>query len=416
MNTSNTISLERARRLALRSQGFANAPAAKLAETGSASASNAAQAKPRALRQCIDTMAALQIDAINTVIRSHYMPLFSRLGHYRRSDLDAQVFAQRSSVRQPRRYFEYWGHECSLLPMALQPLLRWRMEDAANGVGIYKQLSQLARQQPQYVREVRAEIADRGALTCRELDGGARGKGMWEWSVGKQALEYLFASGECSCAGRQSFQRRYDLTERVMPGEILDQPSPPRIEAQATLLEIAAGALGIGTESDLRDYFRLSASDCKAAMALLLESERLQQWQVESWQQPAYTLPDVSWPRTQTGSTLLTPFDPLVWNRDRARRLFGFDYRIEIYVPAHKREYGYYVMPFLDRNRISARVDLQAQRHRGQSTLNVLGIWYEKHADGDTAVRLRQALASLAEWLELERVSYADNTTTMAPA
>ena len=392
-NLIESLSLAQARKLAIRAQRFA--PLQKRFDAGS-------KTTWRSVRPVLDGMQALQIDAINTVIRSHYMPLFSRLGAYDRSLLDRQLFDEKSQRPGKRNYFEYWGHECSVMPLELYPLFDWRRDDARRGIGVYKQAYESAKERSGLVGKILSRVSNHGPLTCSELEPDKRGPGMWEWSQTKQALEYLFWTGDLASAGRRRFQRIYGAADSVIPTHLLGQ-TRHRLDDQMTLLELSAGALGVATESDLRDYFRLKANDGKLALTALVEDQRLLPVKVEGWQQQGYTLPNPSIPRKIDTATLLTPFDPIVWHRDRALRLYDFHYRIEIYVPQAKRQYGYWVMPFLYKDSLPARVDLKACRET--SSLLVKGAWLEPAADqSEVAPALANALRDLAQWLDLEHI------------
>lgn len=362
------------------------------------------------MRATLETMGALQIDAINTVIRSHYMPLFSRLGHYDRSDLDRLALDLNPARRRSPTSFEYWGHECSILPIETYPLFRWRMQDALEGRGLYRSLHRFAEQQPDAVARVLAQITEHGGSTTREFGGGRNGPGMWEWSDAKLALEYLFATGRLACAGRRQFQRVYELPERVIPGEYLDQ-RVERSDAMQALVLRAVRALGVATESDIRDYYRLPVADIHSALETLARGFRVQPVRVEGWSKLGWISDGATIPRQVADlSTFLSPFDPLVWCRDRAARLFGFHYRIEIYVPREKRQYGYYVMPFLSRDRLLGRADLQADRDCG--VLNVKGLWWEQGIDQRQAEsELDASLERLALWLGLDDVNRLTGST-----
>lgn len=386
------LSLAQARRIALAAQGFGR----RLAN-GQVDGERAGW---RRMRGAIEQMGLLQIDSVNVLARSHYLPVFSRVGAYDQARLDLKTFHPRR-----RALFEYWAHEASLLPMATQPLLRWRMERAAKGQGIYKGYVTFARERKAYIREVLAEIADRGALAARELsDPGTRSKAMWARNKGKTALEFLFWSGRVTAATRRNFERVYDLTERVIPADILALPTPAEEDAQRELLRIAARAHGVATESDLRDYFRLPTTACKRHLEELVEAGDLLPAQVEGWRQTAYLAPDAKLPRWVRGAALLSPFDPLIWERARTERLFGFRYRIEIYTPAPKRKHGYYVLPFLLDERLVARVDLKADR--ATATLRAKAIHGEPEIDEDeVAAALAPELRRMADWLGLDRVS-----------
>lgn len=393
------LTTRQARMLAIRAQGFHQLDSPD-------STNNASVVGWRQMKVSLLTMGALQIDAINTVIRSHYTPLYSRLGPYDRATLDKHLFTPRKKPGQSH-FFEYWGHECSVLPLELYPLFRWRMEDAKKGVGIYKQLHQIVREKPAFIASVKEQL-HRSPMSCRELGSDRRGPGMWEWSESKQALEYLFSTGEVASAGRRGFERVYCLAHHVVPEALLQHPERTRLEAQSDLMEFAANAMGVATEADLRDYFRLSAVDGKAALAQLLTQGKLLEASIEGWSKPAYIPPETSIPRQARVSTLLTPFDPLVWHRDRAKRLFDFDYKIEIYVPQEKRRYGYWVMPFLHNGDIVARVDLKADRDA--DCLIVKGAWTEpSHVSTEIAAPLCHELNRLADWLGMSTCRIGKN-------
>lgn len=381
-----TLSLAEARRIALAAQGFADRRPATRGDR-------------RHIGRVLDRVALLQIDSVNVLVRSHYLPLFSRLGAYPTELLDRLAYG-----RKPRALFEYWGHEASLLPVALQPLFRWRMARAAQGDRIYKGIARFGDENRAYIGRVLAEVRDRGALAVSDLSEGARNQGSWwGWGEGKTALEWLFYAGKVTTATRRGFERVYDLPERVLPAEILAEPAPRADEAQRRLTEIAARAHGIATEPDLRDYFRLSPEDGKARVAELVEAGRLKPVHVEGWKEPAYLHVDAAIPRRLSAQALLSPFDPVVWRRPRAERLFDFHYRIGLYTPKEKRTHGYYVLPFLLGNRLVARVDLKADRQGRR--LQVLGAYPENHAKvADMAEPLRQELGRMAAWLGLDGV------------
>lgn len=380
-----SLSLRQARRIALAAQGFGKR---------SATAPNW-----RRMGAMLETMGLLQIDSVCVLMRSHYLPLFSRLGAYPVDTLDRKTFHPRH-----RSCFEYWAHEASLLPMDTQPLLRWRMERASRGEGIWGNIANFGRDRADYVAEVLTAVADQGPTCVRDLpDPGPRGKGMWNRSNGKTALEYLFWTGRVSAATRRGFERVYDLTERVLPAEIIDTPTPAEDDAQRALLRIAARAHGVATEPDLRDYFRLPTEDSKARVRELVEAGELLPVQVEGWTQPAYLDPAAYLPRWVRGSALLSPFDPLIWERSRTERLFDFYYRLEIYTPAEKRTFGYYVLPFLLDGALVARVDLKADRATGR--LLVQSAHGEPDIDrGRVVEALAEELQRLATWQGLERV------------
>jgi uncharacterized protein YcaQ len=347
-------------------------------------------------------MALLQIDSVNVLVRSHYLPLFSRLGTYPMDVVDRLAYG-----RKPRALFEYWGHMASLLPVQLHPLLRWRMEWAARGDRIYKGLRNFANERRVYIDRVLAEVRDRGPLAVSDLSEGAKNPGAWwGWGDGKIALEWLFYAGKVTTATRRGFERIYDLPERVLPAEILSLPTPAEPDAQRELMEIGARAHGIGTAFDLRDYFRLPPEESKARLRELVEAGRIRRVTVEGWKEQAYLHVDAAIPRRLTTQALLSPFDPVVWMRERGERLFDFHYRIGLYTPKDKRTHGYYVLPFLLGNRLVARVDLKADRQNER--LQVLGAHTEGHAKiGDIAEPLKEELARMAAWLGLDRVQVA---------
>lgn len=394
------LSAGEARRLALAAQGFGRPrPSGRV--------------DARHLRRAIDDVGLLQLDSVNVFCRSHYMPVFSRLGPYPRESLDrlAWHFNGGGKTRRAgsRDLIEYWGHEASLLPIDLQPLLRWRMARA--DALAWKGVARVAAEQPELLEFVLGVVRERGPIRASDLAAKERRREpgeMWNWSEEKTALEYLFFAGRLCAARRVNFERLYDLPERVLPRPVLEAPTPSQEEAQRQLTLIAAKRLGVATEADLGDYFRLPRAESKARVAELLEGGGLLPVRVEGWRQPAYlsTERPMGPRRTAAARALLTPFDSLVWARDRTERLFGFRYRIEIYVPAPKRVYGYYVLPFLLGDRLVARVDLKSDRQAG--VLRVRSAFAEPHANtAHVAAELADELRLLSDWLELGRVSVA---------
>lgn len=350
----------------------------------------------------MDRLALYQIDSVNVLVRAHYLPLFSRLGAYPRTLLDDAAWGRTSK----RRLFEYWAHEASLVPFELQPLLRWRMARAESGRGMWSNLKIFSGERRAEAADMLKRIADEGPLAASDIaETGGLG-GWWGWSDTKRTLEYLFWAGKITTAARRSsFERVYDLTERVLPRAIRDLPTPSEADAQCALIERSAGAFGIATAADLRDYFRLKPDDAYPRIAELIEAGILRQVAVPGWRQPAYLHADARSPRSIRGQALLAPFDPLIWERARTERLFGMRYRIEIYVPAETRVHGYYVLPFLLDGAIVARVDLKADRATGM--LIVQSAHSEADAPPDTAERLQAELALMARWLELDGVKIA---------
>jgi uncharacterized protein YcaQ len=383
------ISTSAARRIALAAQGFAS--------TRPDGATNLGH-----VRRAIDRLGLLQIDSVNVLTRAHYLPLFSRLGNYDSTHLDGLAWGRRSK----RGLFEFWAHEASLLPLAAHPLFRWKMERARDATGGKGKLNLFARQKAAFIGEVRRQLHDRGPLAASDLENGTRKKGpWWGWSDAKYAMEWLFFAGEVTTATRRgAFERVYDLTERVLPAHVLALPTPSPEEAQRELLRFSARALGVATEFDLRDYFRLGVADTKARLAELVEAGELLAVSVEGWKNPAYLDPKAHWPRKVETRALLAPFDPLIWERERTERLFDFHYRIEIYTPVAKRKHGYYVLPLLLNETLVARVDLKADR--ATSRLLVHAAHLEPGAEVKAvADPLREELRLMADWLGLETVA-----------
>jgi uncharacterized protein YcaQ len=378
------ISAPEARRIALAAQGFSDSRPAGAIDR-------------RHLRRVLARTAVLQIDSVNVLARAHYLPLFSRLGPYPRTLLDQAAWGK------DKLLFEYWAHEASLLPVAMQPLLRWRMTRAERGEGVWGQVRPFARERRPEAEALVARIAAEGPLTASDLKSARGEGGWWGWSDAKSALEWLFWSGRITTARRRaSFERVYDLTERVLPSTVLDAPTPAEPDAHRELLRTAARALGVGTASDIRDYFRLSPSEAEPRLAELVEAGDIVPVRVEGWGRLAFLHHDASRPRRVRTRALLAPFDPLIWERSRTERLFQTRYRIEIYTPAHKRVHGYYVLPFLLNDSLAARVDLKADR--AGRRLRVQGAFAEPGAPADMAEQLADELRAMAAWLELEDI------------
>ncbi len=338
----------------------------------------------------------LQIDSVNVLQRAHYMPLFSRMGPYDTSMLT------RASEQRPRRLVEYWAHVAAYMPVELWPFMGSRMERFRERGHEWTQEKASTR----LVDSLLAEIRDEGAQTSRDLDDGLPRQKLdwgWNWSETKRALEYLFISGQLTVAGRNAaFERMYDLPERVIPQAILDQPTPTDHEASTELVRRAAVSHGVGTEQCLRDYYRMSVASTRAAIRSLVDSGELLPARIEGWARPAYLHRDAELPRKVNARALLSPFDPLVWERERTEQIFGFRYRIEIYVPEPRREFGYYVLPFLLGDRIVGRVDLKADRRAG--VLVVQAAYAEPCAPPETASELAAELRDLAGWLGLDDI------------
>lgn len=358
----------------------------------------------RQVNATIGRIGLIQIDSVNVLARAHLLPLYSRLGPYDPALLD------RASGRRPRRLVEYWAHEASLIPPETHRLLRWRMERAH--LDAWRTV-RAAADQPEMLADILAEVERSGPATAGEI--GARidpdhvpGEKQWGWNWPpvKSGLEYLFWSGRITSAGRTAqFERLYDLPGRVIPPAVHESPAPAREEAIAGLVEIAARAHGVGTIRCLRDYFRLPARETRQAVEALAGRGRLVPAEVEGLSGPAWVHAEARRPRRVEGRALLAPFDPLVFERGRLEELFGFRYRIEIYVPKAKRRHGYYVLPFLLNEAIVARVDLKADREG--STLMVQAAWGEPGAPPETAAELAAELELMAGWLGLGGIAVA---------
>jgi uncharacterized protein YcaQ len=377
------LGADRARRIALAAQGL-DGPRPAGPVTG------------HAVRRLFDRVGLVQIDSVNVLARAHYLPLFSRSGPYDPALLD------RAAHYAPRRLFEYWGHEASLIPVGLQPALRWRMERAADDA--WGGMRRIQRDRPDLVADVLEEVRRNGPVAASEVLEHERPKRTgpwWDWSDVKRAFEWLFWSGQITSARRRGFERLYDLPERVLPADVIAAPTPSVEDAHRELLRVSARAMGVATETDLRDYFRLPV-EAKARIPELVEAGELWPVEVEGWRAPGYLDPAARMPRRVSARALVGPFDSLIWERPRVERVFGFRYRIEIYVPAPKRVHGYYVLAFLLGDRLVARVDLKADRQA--SALRVQAAFAEEHAPPETAEELRAELETMAAFLGLERI------------
>ncbi|RWN00524.1 MAG: winged helix-turn-helix domain-containing protein [Mesorhizobium sp.] len=377
------ISLAAARRIALGAQGFTDARPAGTPDR-------------RHLARVLSRTGLLQIDSVSAVVRAHYMPLYSRLGPYPLALLD------NAAVTRKRTVFEYWAHEASFLPVETYPLMRWRMQRAEKGEEMYLGLAKWGRERKAMIEEIYGQVAERGPIAASDIEGHKGNGGWWGWSEAKHAFEWLFWAGRITTAYRRGFERYYDLPERVLPQAILDLPVPSVEDAHRELLRISARAHGIATYGDLRDYFRLAPGDTRARIEELVEMGELLPVKVEGWDKPAYLHKDARFPRRIEARALLAPFDPVVFERTRTEKLFGFRYRIEIYTPAEKRQYGYYVLPFLLGDRIVARVDLRADRPAG--VLRVHAAFGEAGAPAETAAQLFDELKQMQAWLGLETI------------
>jgi uncharacterized protein YcaQ len=388
-----------ARRIALAAQGFGEPR-----PTG--------RVDPRHIRRVLDRVAVLQIDSVNVFSRSHYLPVLARLGPYPREALDRMT----GYTARPRavELFEYWAHAASLIPVSFHPLLRWRMRRAH--LEHWPGVRRIAKENPGLVDDVLQLVAEQGPIVAGDTGiprPAPRPGHMWNWHNGKIALEYLFYEGRVTTAKRVNFERYYDLTERVIPADILQLPEPPEAEAIRELVRISARALGIATTADLRDYFRIAHRACAAAVAELVAAGELVPAAVEGWSAPAYLWHAARRPRRIDARALLSPFDSLIWFRERTERLFGFRYRIEIYTPAPQRRFGYYVLPFLLGDQLVGRVDLKSDRQSGE--LRVQSAWCEDGVARDHLAReLADELALTAGWLGLDEVTVMPRGTLAA--
>jgi uncharacterized protein YcaQ len=377
-----------------------SAAARRLAIVGQGLAAPRPVATPdrRHLRRVLKHTSLLQIDSVNVLARAHYLPAFSRLGPYPVDLVDRLAY-------RDRELFEYWGHEASLLPIELHPLMRWRMKRAEQRFETWGRLARLAREQPGYLEDVYAEVRDLGPVSAGQVaKDQKRGTDEWgwNWTDAKTALEFLFWTGRITTSTRRNFERRYDIAERVIPPAVLALPTPSEADAHRELLFIAARSHGVGTIRDLADYFRITVPQARPRIAELVEDGRLEEVAVRGWEQPAYLVAGTILPRRVNARALLVPFDPLVFERTRTERIFGFHYRVEIYVPAPKRVHGYYVLPFLLGDSLVARVDLKADRAAG--VLLVQAAWAEPAAPEETAEQLAAELRAVATWLGLDDV------------
>ncbi|BBY66268.1 winged helix-turn-helix domain-containing protein [Mycolicibacterium helvum] len=384
------LSADQARRVAISAQGLA-------------------EPKPRGsvtrahLRRLISRIQVLQLDSVSVAVRAHYAPVFSRLGPYDRGALDGAAWSH--SARSPRLLVEYWAHEAALMAVEDWPLLRWRMREYTHG----RWGTEIVKKNPRLAENILATVAELGPSTAGQieahLNGEQRGrKGpWWDRSDTKWVAEALFASGALTTATRVGFARHYDLAENVLPPHVLAR----QVDDDEALRELtlrAAGALGVATEPDLRDYFRLSPKQSKPAVAALVAEGELEEVEVDGWSAPAYLRAGQTVPRVDRGTALLCPFDPLIFFRPRVERLFEFHYRIEIYTPEPKRQFGYYVWPFLLDGRLVGRVDLKAERPN--DALNVVGAFVEPGQDpAVVAPRLAAELQTMASWLALGNVT-----------
>jgi len=388
---ASTLSVDQARRINLAAQGFAQPR-----PTG--------RVDRRHLRSVFDRLGLVQIDSVNVLVRSHYLPLFSRLGPYDRSLLDRLAY-------EDHEVFEYWGHAASLIQAELQPLLRWRMA----GEHVWPGMREWAESQDALITTLHTAVLADGPVSAADLDGAGTKKGpWWGWGDTKRSLEHLFYTGKVGAIRRSTFERVYCDPALVLPPSVIARPTPDARDAMVALLERAARAHGIGTAKDLADYFLLPVKLARQLLDEMAEDGVVTPVTVDGWKQPAYLHRDAKLPRRVDACALVSPFDSVMWERDRVERLFDFRYRIEIYVPKPKRVYGYYVLPFLLGDRYVARVDLKADRARSQ--LLVQSAFKEDGVDDlEVAERLRDELRTMATWLALDDVVVADRGD-LAPA
>jgi uncharacterized protein YcaQ len=381
-----SVSPAAARRIALAAQGFAR-PRPVAVGT-------------RQLNLTLERIGLLQLDSVNVLERSHYLPMFARLGAYDKALLDRLTFAKKAPYR------EYWAHEAALIPLEDWPLFGFRRQDyrdyysVANDPWLAAHADTLA--------WLRAELAEKGPLPASKIERDAaapRRGSWWDWDEVKRGLERMFRFGDVVSAGRTGFERTYALPEQVMPTEVYRR-EVPREEAVRTLMERAARAHGIGTLSDFADYYRLKTGDAKPALASLVDEGVVHEVSVPGWKKAAYLHRDARIPRRIEATALLSPFDPVVWERDRALRMFGFHYRIEIYTPAPKRVYGYYTLPVLVDDALVGRIDLKNDRKRG--VLRVQSAWREDGVADAVAERVVPALRELAAWQGLGELEVVD--------
>ncbi|CAN5464918.1 crosslink repair DNA glycosylase YcaQ family protein [soil metagenome] len=387
------LSADQARRVAVAAQGFA-------------------EAKPKGvvnrshLQRLISRIQVLQLDSVSVAVRAHYAPVFSRLGPYDRAVLERAAWSH--SARSPRLLVEYWAHEAALMAVEDWPLLRWRMREYQGG----RWGTEIVKKNPQLLDDVISAVTELGPSTAGQIEAhlateqrGRKGP-WWDRSDTKWVAEALFAAGVLTTATRIGFSRHYDLSERVLPPEVFAREVDDD-EAVRELTLRAATALGVATEPDIRDYFRLGAGQAKPAIAKLVADGELEPVDVDGWAAPAYLRVGQTVPRSDRGTALLCPFDPLIFFRARMERVFGFHYRIEIYTPEPKRQFGYYVWPFLLDGQLVGRVDIKAER--GRDALHAVGAFTEP---GVNPRRVAEAMAlelrSMASWLDLAEVTVGE--------
>ena len=388
------LSAEQARKIALISQGMAS------------SISN--KPNSNAFKRTLDSLGVIQIDAVNAVARSHLLVLRSRLGGTH-EHLEKLL---RQQTYKNHVLAEYWGHEASFLPTSDWPLYKWRMRRAAKGE-IWKGIRNFANEKPGYIKQILNELTKRGPSKASDFERGGPKSSWWGWSDSKLALEWLFWIGEITVANRVNFTRYYDLPQNIFPEKICTS-EPEESTAHKTLILNAARYLGVATADDIVDYHRLPKKLAKLRLQELEEDRQLSKVAIEGWDEDAYILTKLDNAEHPTRTSLLSPFDPIVWFRPRAKRLFNFEYKLEIYRPKSKRLFGYYVMPFLYDNMLRARLDIKA--NRSINTLEILGSFSEPKLMNKLAVHaLWQELKSLADACGLASISVSHNGD-LAPA
>jgi uncharacterized protein YcaQ len=392
--TQQSLSTAQARRVALAAQGFLD--------------NRHAVPTMRTFQRTLERTGVLQVDSVNVLQRAHYMPLYSRMGSY-----DTSLLDRASTGRRRRRVVEYWAHVQAYMPVELWPVMRHRMADHREKRGKWG----IVEEDPQLEANLVKEVRDLGPSTARRLDDGlprTKEHWGWNWSNTRRVLDYLYTVGDLAIAGRNSqFEVLYDLPERVIPAEVLARETPSLADANRELVRRAARSHGVATAQCLRDYYRMHTKHVGPAIEELVEDGELVPVTIDGWKRPAYLHRDARLPRRAHARALLSPFDPLVWERERTERLFDFRYRIEIYVPAAQRVHGYYVLPFLLGDRIVGRVDLKADRKAG--ALVVKAAFAEPGAPAEAAEELAAELRDLAGWLALPEIS-VEPRGDLAPA
>ena len=380
-----SLSAAQARRIALAAQGF-GVPTKTAVGI-------------RQLRSAVSRLSVLQLDSVNVFERSHYLPLFARLGHYDKADLDRLIFSKTSS------YTEYWAHEAAVIPIEEWSLFRWRMQEYRDYYATHPQA--WMHSNDAHIDWVRDELATKGPLAASQIEDDSRkGKsGWWEWSDTKRALEYLFRMGDVVSAGRTRFERTYALAEQRIPAAVLNDDISAA-DAVRTLISKSAVAHGVGTARDLADYYRIGIAPARAAIDELADAGELVPVAVEGWKGPAWLHRDARIPRRIDAAALLSPFDPVVWERARGERMFDFHYRIEIYTPAEKRVFGYYSLPVLIDDRIVGRIDLKSDRQA--RVLRVQSAWQEPSAPVGVEERIVPLLEAARAWQGLDAVTFAN--------